>query len=45
MAYDLGTLTPGEYEVQVHLSEEGDPWTSNDWDQVYTIVIAQVATA
>ena len=45
MSYDLGTLTPGEYEVRVHLSEEGDPWTSNDWDRVYTIVIAQVATA
>ncbi|MFL2956115.1 MAG: hypothetical protein ACJZ39_01460 [Candidatus Thalassarchaeaceae archaeon] len=45
MAYDLGTLTPGEYRVRVHLSEEGDPWDTNDWEREYTLKIRQSFTA
>ena len=44
LAWDLGTLSPGEYTVHIVLSEQGDPW-ENVWDKTYTIIIAQTSTA
>ena len=44
VAWDLGTLSPGEYTVHIVLSEQGEPW-ENVWDKTYTIIIAQTSTA
>jgi hypothetical protein len=44
LAWDLGTLSPGEYTIHIVLSEQGDPW-ENVWDKTYTIIIAQTSTA
>ena len=43
LAWDLGELGPGEYEVRVTLSEVGDPWEQNVWTANYRLVITQVA--
>lgn len=45
MAWDLGTMTPGEHQIKVRLSEVGDPWEENVWEQTFTLVVRQVATA
>ena len=44
LAWDLGTLTPGQYEIKVRLSEVGDPWDENVWERTYAIAIANVGT-
>ena len=44
LAWNLGTLSPGEYTVHIVLSEQGEPW-ENVWDKTYTIIIAQTSTA
>ena len=40
LAWDLGTLDPGEYTIEISLTEEGSPWI-NTTELVYTISIAQ----
>ena len=45
VAWDLGTMGPGEHQIKIKLVEEGDPWAQNVWERTYTIVIIQVATA
>ena len=40
LAWDLGTLDPGEYTIEIILTEEGSPWI-NTTELVYTISIAQ----
>ena len=45
LAWDLGTLSPGEHEIKIRLSEVGDPWEENVWERTYKIEIIQVATA
>jgi len=40
LAWDLGTLDPGEYTIEITLTEEGSPWI-NTTELVYTISIAQ----
>jgi len=45
LAWDLGTMTPGEHQIKIRLSEVGDPWEENVWERTYTIVIRQVATS
>ena len=45
LAWDLGTLTPGQYEIKVRLSEVGDPWDENVWEKTYKIAVVTVATA
>tara|TARA_B100001778_G_scaffold49885_1_gene37114 strand:- start:832 stop:1719 length:888 start_codon:yes stop_codon:yes gene_type:complete len=45
LAWDLGTLTPGQYEIKVRLSEVGDPWDENVWEKTYSIAVVTVATA
>lgn len=45
LAWDLGTMTPGEHQIKIQLSEVGDPWEENVWERTYTIVIRQVATS
>lgn len=45
VAWDLGTMGPGEHQIKIKLAEEGDPWAQNVWERTYTIVIIQVATA
>ena len=40
MAWDLGTLEPGEYTLEITMTENGDPW-ENTSKLVYTILIAQ----
>ena len=45
MAWDLGSLGPGTHEIQIRLSEVGDPWEENVWEKTYFIAIEQVATA
>ena len=40
LAWDLGTLDPGEYIIEITLTEEGSPWI-NTTELVYTISIAQ----
>jgi len=45
VAWDLGTMGPGEHQIKIKLAEEGDPWAQNVWESTYTIVIIQVATA
>ena len=42
LAWDLGTLNPGQYEIKVRLSEVGDPWDENVWERTYAIAIANV---
>jgi hypothetical protein len=45
VAWDLGTMGPGEHQIKIKLVEEGDPWAQNVWERTYTIVIIHVATA
>ena len=45
LAWDLGTLSPGEHEIKIRLSEVGNPWEENVWERTYKIEIIQVATA
>ena len=45
LAWDLGILTPGQYEIKVRLSEVGDPWDENVWESTYRIAVVTVATA
>ena len=45
LAWDLGSLTPGQYEIKVRLSEVGDPWDENVWEKTYGIAVVTVATA
>ena len=45
LAWDLGSLTPGQYEIKVRLSEVGDPWDENVWESTYKIAVVTVATA
>ena len=45
LAWDLGSLTPGQYEIKVRLSEVGDPWDENVWESTYRIAVVTVATA
>ena len=40
MAWNLGTLEPGEYTLEITMTEQGDPW-ENTSELVYTILIAQ----
>ena len=40
MAWDLGTLGPGDYTLVITMSEQGNPWV-NTSELVYTIEIAQ----
>ena len=40
LAWDLGTLDPGEYTVEITMTEEGSPWI-NTTELTYTISIAQ----
>jgi|TARA_B110000438_G_scaffold296621_1_gene341600 hypothetical protein len=40
MAWDLGTLEPGEYSLEITMTEQGDPW-ENTSELVYTILIIQ----
>jgi len=40
MAWDLGTLEPGEYTLEITMTEQGDPW-ENTSELVYTILIIQ----
>jgi hypothetical protein len=40
MAWDLGTLGPGDYTLVITMSEQGNPWI-NTSELVYTIEIAQ----
>ncbi len=40
MAWDLGTLDPGEYTLEITMTEQGEPW-ENSSELVYTILIAQ----
>ena len=42
LAWDLGTLNPGQYEIKVRLTEVGDPWDENVWERTYAIAIANV---
>ena len=44
LAWDLGTLNPGQYEIKVRLTEVGDPWDENVWERTYAIAIANVGT-
>ena len=45
MAWDLGTIGPGEYFVQIELVENGAPWSTgqNTWSNEYRLLITQVA--
>ena len=45
LAWDLGTLTPGPYEIKIRLSEVGDPWEENVWERTYKIAVVTVASA
>ena len=45
LAWDLGSLTPGQYEIKVRLSEVGDPWDENVWESTYRIAVVTVTTA
>ena len=40
LAWDLGTLDPGEYTIEITMTEEGSPWV-NITELTYTISIAQ----
>ena len=40
LAWDLGTLDPGEYTIEITMTEEGSPWF-NTTELTYTISIAQ----
>ena len=40
LAWDLGTLDPGEYTIEITMTEEGSPWI-NTTELVYTISTAQ----
>ena len=40
MAWDLGTLDPGEYTLEITMTEQGEPW-ENISELTYTILIAQ----
>ena len=40
LAWDLGTLDPGEYTIEITMTEDGSPWI-NTTELVYTISIAQ----
>ena len=44
VAWDLGTMGPGEHQIKIKLVEEGDPWAQNVWEKTYTIRLLQVAT-
>ncbi len=45
VAWDLGTLGPGEYTLQITLIEDGAPWSTgqNTWSKEYNLLITQVA--
>ena len=45
MAWDLGSLGPGEYIVEIELVEDGAPWSTgqNTWSNEYKLLITQVA--
>ena len=45
LAWDLGQLEPGKYEVHITIEEDGAPWKGgmNAWSATYEIVITQVA--
>ncbi|MEC8914611.1 MAG: hypothetical protein VYA52_05235, partial [Candidatus Thermoplasmatota archaeon] len=43
LAWDISGMELGDYEVRINLSEVGDPWELNTWDEVYTINIVRVA--
>ena len=40
LAWDLGTLDPGEYTIEITMTEQGKPWI-NTTELIYTISIAQ----
>ena len=40
MAWNLGTLEPGEYTLEITMTEQGNPWV-NTSELEYTILIAQ----
>jgi len=40
LAWDLGTLAPGEYTIEITMTEEGSPW-KNTTDLEYKISIVQ----
>ena len=40
LAWDLGTLGPGEYTIEITMTEDGSPW-ENTTELTYTISIAQ----
>ena len=42
LAWDLGSLTPGQYEIKVRLSEVGDPWDemSGKGPQIAVVTVA-----
>ena len=40
LAWDLGTLDPGEYTIEITMTEQGKPWV-NTTELIYTISIAQ----
>jgi len=40
LAWDLGTLDPGEYTIEITMTEQGSPWV-NTTELIYTISIAQ----
>ncbi len=45
LAWDLGQLGPGEYNVRITLEEDGSPWKGgmNTWSATYQLIITQVA--
>ena len=40
LAWDLGTLEPGEYTIEITMTQQGKPWI-NTTELIYTISIAQ----
>ena len=44
LAWDLGQLGPGEYNVYIFLEESGSPWKGglNSWSATYVLDISQV---
>ena len=40
LAWDLGTLDPGEYTIVITMTEDGSPWV-NTTELEYKITIAQ----
>ncbi len=39
VAFDLGTLSIGEYRLEVDLEEQGDPWVNREPRRVWTLLI------